>query len=175
MIVGERVRLRLLERDDLPFVARWRNEPRIASQFFGCWPFALSEQEAWYARYLADPTQRMWIVETTQGGPIGCMALVNIDYHNQSAELGRVLIGDSNHIATECATEAVRLLVTFAFDEVNLHRIEVRVLASNTAARGLYLACGFTEEGKLREGVWKGRGFRDIMIMAILRRDINRD
>src|SRR3990172_1590517 len=113
MILGERVRLRLLEKSDIEVVAHWRNEPRIAVQFFGCWPFAISEQEAWYAGYVKDTTQRMWIVETAQGAAIGTLALVNIDHHNQSAELGRVLIGDQNHLGAECAQEAVQLLVDF--------------------------------------------------------------
>lgn len=169
MIVGERVRLRLLERSDLDFVARWRNEPRIASQFFGCWPFAISEQEAWYAGYVKDATQRMWIVETVQSQAIGTLALVDIDHRNQSAELGRVLIGDQNHLGAECAAEAVRLLVGFAFTEANLHRVEVRLLLGNVAARGLYQGAGFREEGRLREAVWKGGGFQDIVIMSRLR------
>jgi len=171
MILGERVRLRLLEKSDLERVAYWRNEPRVASQFFGCWPFAVSEQETWYAGYVKDATQRMWIVETAQGAAIGTLALVNIDHHNQNAELGRVLIGDQNHLGAECAAEAVRLLVDFAFCEANLHRIEVRVLCGNEAALALYGGCGFLEEGRLREAVWKRGGFQDIVIMAKIRED----
>ena len=169
MLVGERVRLRLLERGDLESIAQWRREPRVAANFFGAWPFASSEQERWYEGYLADPTQRMWIVETAQGGPIGCMALTSIDYHNQSAELGRVLIGDQNHIMADCAKEAVGILVRFAFQDVNLNRIEVRFFANNTAAGDLYRACGFLPEGVLRQAIWKAGEHQDVMLMSILR------
>lgn len=168
-MIGEQVRLRLLERDDLEMAAIWRNDPRVAGQFFGCWPFALSEQEAWYDAYLTDPTQRMFIIESTHGHRIGCLALVNIDHRNQSAELGRVLIGDQNSLAVGCAEEGVRLLVAFAFEEVNLRRISVRVLAGNEPALALYKSCGFQLEGTLRGAVWKRGVFEDVASLALLR------
>lgn len=171
MLVGENVRLRLLEKGDLETVARWRNEPRVSRQFFGCWPFALSEQERWYDAYLSDRTQRMWIIETPHGQAIGTMALLNIDQHNQSAEIGRVLIGDSNHLAADCASEALQLLVSFAFLEANLHRLYVHVLQGNEAAMALYEGCGFHLEGVLREAVWKAGQRMDIAVMAMLRGD----
>lgn len=169
MIIGEQVRLRLLERDDLALVAKWRNEERVARQFFGCWPFAVSEQDGWYQAYVKDGSQRMWIVETREGTAIGTLALTSIDQHNQSAELGRVLIGDQNHLAADCAAEAVRMLVRFAFEEANLHRLEVRVLRSNAAALALYKCCGFQQEGVLRAAIWKRGGFEDVVVMSVIR------
>lgn len=169
-MIGKNVRLRPFEESDLERVARWRNDPRVASQFFGCWPFVLSEQAAWYRAYVGDPTQRMWVIERLEGGePIGTLALIDIDHRNQRAELGRVLVGCTNHLAGRSAQEAVDLIVHFAFKEANLRRIEVRVLSDNEAAIGLYEGCGFQREGILREAVWKAGVFRDILILARLR------
>ena len=173
MLIGEKVRLRLLEREDIEMIARWRNDPRISRQFFGIWPLPISEQERWYEGYLTDPTERMWIIETPQGQAIGTMALLHIDHRNQSAEIGRVLIGDSNHLAAECASEALQLLATFAFLEANLNRLYVHVLQGNESAIKLYEGSGFQQEGILRRAVWKSGQFLDVIEMAMLRGDLN--
>jgi RimJ/RimL family protein N-acetyltransferase len=52
---------------------------------------------------------------------------------------------------------------------MNLHRVYLRVDASNTQAIRCYLNCGFVEEGHLRDAVYQRGHFEDQLIMSVLR------
>ena len=70
--------------------------------------------------------------------------------------------------------EAVRRVLDYAFDELELHRIEASCLPNNEASRGLLLKLGFLCEGEARgylriDGVW-----RDHLIYALLKEDHQR-
>ena len=63
-----------------------------------------------------------------------------------------------------------RLVLAYAFDS-GLHRVGLRVLATNERAVRCYTSCGFKLEGREREsaridGVWQ-----DDLIMGILARE----
>ncbi|MDP2661006.1 MAG: GNAT family protein [Dehalococcoidia bacterium] len=163
---GERVRLRPITWDDLGNIANWRN--KAFDSFFGDEYLTAVGQIAWFERYKADPTQRLFIVET-EGSPIGCIGLANIDRHHQSADLGRTLIGIDYERRNGYALEAVQILIDYAFKEMNLHRLSLEVFSHNEEAWHLYTAAGFVQEGILREAIWKGGQWRDVMIMGILR------
>ena len=65
--------------------------------------------------------------------------------------------------------EVTRLVLSWAFDVLGVHRVQLEVLASNTQAVSCYVACGFRQERVLREvelypGCWE-----DIIEMGMLR------
>ncbi len=171
MIHGKKVQIRLLEASDLEQIAKWRNQSRVAKWFFNAMPFALSEQERWYQGYLNDPAQRMFIVENLEGGPIGTLALVNIDQRNQSAELGRIVIGEDDYLGNGFCGDAIRALLRFSFNEMNLNRVYAEVLGDNDTALALYERCGFKREGIKRNAIFKAGMFQNISIVAVLREE----
>ena len=59
----------------------------------------------------------------------------------------------------------------FAFSNLGLHRIFLKVRKDNTAAIKVYTACGFTEEGVLREDVYKQGEFKDVLICLLYTSD----
>ena len=60
-------------------------------------------------------------------------------------------------------------MLDFGFSELNLHRIFLRVDAGHAAAIRCYVSCGFIEEGRLRDGVYRRGQFEDVLIMSLLR------
>lgn len=162
-----KVVIRPLEPRDLESLVHWRNQ--AFDQFFGDDYLTMEGQARWFQGTLADASQRMFVIQTFEGTAIGTIGLVGIDRHHQLAELGRTLVGIDYERRNGYALDAVRLLVTYAFQEMNLHRLSLEVFADNQAAIGLYEAAGFVKEGLLRQAVWKGGRFRDVIIMGILR------
>jgi RimJ/RimL family protein N-acetyltransferase len=65
--------------------------------------------------------------------------------------------------------EATRLVLSWGFGVVGLHRIQLEVLATNSRAIRCYLACGFREEGVRREAQLYPDGWKDFMVMGLLR------
>ncbi len=69
------------------------------------------------------------------------------------------------------ASEALKLVAGFVFDDLRLHRLEAACLPSNDASQALLRKCGFTEEGYARaylqiNGVW-----RDHLLFGLLSDD----
>jgi len=67
--------------------------------------------------------------------------------------------------------EITALVVEYALDELGLHRVELEVLASNTAAIRCYEAVGFRHEGARRDHELCPDGWRDFLSMALLATD----
>ena len=172
MLHSDRILLRPLERTDLETLARWRNDPEIHRQFFNTFPIAFSGQESWYQDLLKDPLCKLFVIETiTEGKAIGTVGFDHIDWKNQKAELGNIMIGERANRGQGLGKEAVGLVIHFGFTEMNLNRIYLKVYASNAVAIRVYKACGFETEGILREADFRGGAFQDICLMAILRKD----
>ncbi len=70
-------------------------------------------------------------------------------------------------------TEITKMVLHFAFDELALHRVDLRVLEYNHRAIKCYEKCGFVIEGKEREGALiEGKNETDL-IMSILKREFD--
>jgi RimJ/RimL family protein N-acetyltransferase len=65
--------------------------------------------------------------------------------------------------------EVTRLVLAWAFDVLGVHRVELQVLAANSRAINCYLACGFRQEGVRREAELYPDGWKDFIMMGILR------
>ena len=94
-----RVRLRLIEEQDLPRTLAWRNQEHIRRWFFASELLAPEEHIAWFARYQNSP-RRLHLYYRGSGPaggvrPIGQVALYNIDWVRGTAEFGRLMIGEA--------------------------------------------------------------------------------
>ena len=64
--------------------------------------------------------------------------------------------------------EVTRLVLSWAFGELGVHRVELEVLAFNRRAINCYLACGFRQEGVRREAALYPDGWKDLILMGVL-------
>ncbi len=168
MIQGDTIILRPVEKTDLERLVTWRNYPSISKYFFNVFPLSMAGQTNWFEDLLGRVDKRLFIIDTTEKVPIGTVGLDNIDFKNQRAEFGSLLIQPS-HQGKGFALDATMTLLRFAFDDLNLNRIYLQVFNWNKPAIKLYLRCGFQEEGLLRQSVYKDGRFQDILLMAVLR------
>jgi RimJ/RimL family protein N-acetyltransferase len=93
---------------------------------------------------------------------------VNATAHN--CELG-ITIGDKDYWGRGYGRESIHLLVQYAFEHHNYHKVWLRVHAFNERAVRAYRACGFIEEGRLRAHVWSNGRYDDLLVMGLLRED----
>lgn len=169
MLVGNRVRLRPVEHEDLPRLVTWRNKPAVWRCFFNKFPLSRAGQESWFDQLREDRSRLLFVIslrETEE--PIGTIGLSNIDFPNQRAEYGSFLILEDYH-GRGLAKESTELILEYAFSRLNMNRIYLRVYANNEPAVGLYESCGFEIEGTLRQAQFDEGGFQDVLIMAQLR------
>jgi UDP-4-amino-4,6-dideoxy-N-acetyl-beta-L-altrosamine N-acetyltransferase len=162
--------LRPVEQDDLERLVHWRNEPDHWTCFFNKFPLSLAGQKQWFERLLNDAAQQLFIICTRRdGSAIGTMGLSNIDFANQSAELGNCLIGDSDARGKGYAKAATQLMLKYCFKRLNMNRVYLYVYANNQPAVRLYEQCGFTLEGTLRAAQFEDGRYQDVLLMSILR------
>jgi len=64
--------------------------------------------------------------------------------------------------------EVTRLVLSWAFGQLGLHRIQLEVLATSSRAINSYLACGFRQEGIRREAELYPDGWKDFVLMGVL-------
>ncbi len=109
------------------------------------------------------------IICREDGRMIGTCGFTSFNYNSDSAEVGYVLNPDYH--GRGLATEALRAVMNFGFQELSLHRIEAHYIEGNTASRRLMERVGMQFEGYAREAMLiKGR-YRTIGTCAILRRE----
>jgi RimJ/RimL family protein N-acetyltransferase len=172
VIYGKLTRLRALTKTDLPKYVEWRNDPEIKA-LLGGWSFptSLEEEENWIERARNEASNRRLAIDRLDTGEyIGNIGLYQIDWKNRKAEYA-ILIGDKNAWGKGFGLDATQALISFAFKELNLHRIYLHVFAHHERAVRLYEKAGFTAEGRLRQDNFRDGAYRDTLIMGILDSD----
>lgn len=169
-IEGKKVVLRDLSSEDSDLVYGWANDPEIHRFLLGGFPRTHKEVGQFVASQVGgtDPLNRALAVARQDGQTsIGIVGCFNIDWQSRNAELGAI-IGHRDHLGKGYGTEAVELLCSFAFNQLGLHRLFLRVFDFNERAIQSYRKCGFVEEGRLRETHYRDGNYVDIIIMSIL-------
>ncbi len=171
MLQGEKVRLRPIERDDLPRFVRWFSDPEVRRHLILYMPPSMAQEEQWFERLqqrLARNEDVVLAIETLEGVHIGNIGLHRINWKDRNAELG-IVIGEKEYWDQGYGTDAIRTLLRVAFEEMNLHRVSLRVDADNARGIRCYQKCGFQKEGVLREIVFREGAYRDQWVMSVLR------
>jgi RimJ/RimL family protein N-acetyltransferase len=110
-----------------------------------------------------------WVIEHASR-VIGEARLDRVDMQDRRASFA-IGILDPQCLGRGIGTEAMRLVLQFAFAQLKLHRISVRVLAYNQRAIRSYQKCGFVVEGHEREAAWVNGQWHDDVMMGLLDRE----
>ncbi|NUP01344.1 MAG: GNAT family N-acetyltransferase, partial [Nonomuraea sp.] len=164
------VRLRALEPADSETMWRWYHDPEVGPWMESSPPFSLAQNlEKGENRPRNTFEQMVLGIETLDGGTlIGYLSLGETDFIHGEAILQSIAIGDREHLNGGYATDALRVICKYAFEEMGLHRVMLWVVAENTAAIRAYTRVGFVEEGRRREA-FRTRGKRyDFLMMGLL-------
>jgi UDP-4-amino-4,6-dideoxy-N-acetyl-beta-L-altrosamine N-acetyltransferase len=167
MIHGTITRLRRIERDDIPTFVRWFSDPEVREFLLLNRPISMAEEEKWFEQQLRSQDSEVFAIETNDGTHIGNIGLHDINWVHRSAELG-IVIGRKECWGKGYGSDATRTLLRFAFDEMNLHRVQLTVYEDNARAIRAYEKCGFQCEGRLRDAVYRKGRYYDMLLMSVL-------
>ncbi len=101
---------------------------------------------------------------------IGITSLIHIDSYNRNAEC-IIDIGNKGYWGQGYGKEAFILLLDYAFLELNLHRLSLRVFSFNDRAIKLYKSLGFQHEGTCKEAIFRNGTWHDIEFFALFQRN----
>ena len=167
-IYGKRVVLKAIEPEDLDFMKDMINDPDIEAKVGG-WAFPISKahEQKWYERYLQD-TQNNRLMIHTEDGVIGMATLTDFDWKSRKAAHG-IKIGKVDCKGKGYGTDTVMAIMRYAFEELNLNKLEGSIFLDNVASQKLYKKCGWQIEGISRQAVYKNGQYKDMYIVGILR------
>ena len=172
MIYGERIRLRAIERDDLPRFVTWLNDPEVRHGLMMYLPLSQADEEQWFESMIKSPADQhpLMIEIITESGwvALGNCGLFGVDWRVRSAEFG-IFIGAKQYWNQGYGTDAVRLMLKHGFETLNLNRIYLRVYGNNPRAERAYEKAGFVTEGRMREAHYDEGSYHDVIMMSVLR------
>ena len=108
------------------------------------------------------------IVYRGNGCLVGACGLVNWETEHARAEVGFVL--SQEYWGRGLMPEAVRALISFGFERMNLNRVEARCIAENVASARVMEKAGMGYEGTLRQREYIKGAYRDINVYGILKK-----
>ncbi len=172
MLSGKRIRLRAMEPADLSNLVRWMNDPEVIENLLVYTPLSSVDEQNWFDGMMKRPKEEhAYVIEILEDGawiPIGSTNFHLLDWNNRSAELG-LSIGEKMYWNHGYGRDTVRLMLRYAFNDLNLNRVSLTVFDTNERGKKAYLAAGFVEEGRLRQDIYKNGQYHDTFIMSVLR------
>ncbi len=99
---------------------------------------------------------------------IGFLELDGINWTSRDAWLG-IGVGEQDYWGKGYGTDAIHILLRFAFEELNLNRVTLNVFEYNERAIKSYQKLGFQEEGRQRQAMSRWDRRWDLIFMGVLR------
>lgn len=172
-IQGKLITLRAIEESDLPLLHQWANDP-VTQDGIGelHFPSSLQFHKTWFDSLKSDKLNQRFVVEVPDVGIIGISSIVNIDWRNRHAWHGLVL-GDASHRGKGYGVDAILATMRYAFDELNLERLDGSMIEYNTASLATYCGkkVGWSEEGRKRNYFYRKGRFWDQIIVGVTKGD----
>ncbi len=129
------------------------------------------DQEKWLCEL--GPTSLCLIV-STRGRSIGCCLIDQIDPIARTARIGGAVTVEER--SPEINRAVFETGVDFAFEMLNLHRLDAEVAAYNQPARKLEIDhLGFAVEGRRRQAIYKCGSYHDSLVLGMLRSEWEKD
>lgn len=175
MITGEKVGLRALEKDDLPLLQDWRNNPDFRRNFREARELNLSNQEIWFNKSCVNnPNDFMFgIVKLDDDSLIGAGGLLYINWIIRSADFS-FYIGLNNYYIDNqgFAKEAAKLLIDYGFNNLNLNKIWMELYKFDKKKIEFFTKeYNFKIDGVLRENCYEEGKYWDSVIISFLKSD----
>ncbi|MBI2640150.1 MAG: GNAT family N-acetyltransferase [Candidatus Sungbacteria bacterium] len=172
MLKGKKVILRPIDIErDLERCAVWINDYEVM-QFLGkpFKPITKDQERSLLQKIISNESNVVFAIDTLEGVHIGITSLVHVCHFDGTAITG-TFIGNKEYWGKGLGTDAKMVLLWYAFEVLNLRRINSHVLAFNERSVKCQLRCGYKVEGVKKQEVYKNGRYHDLVMMAVFRDD----
>jgi UDP-4-amino-4,6-dideoxy-N-acetyl-beta-L-altrosamine N-acetyltransferase len=165
------ITLRPLADADRDRLLVWRNSPDVARYMYTEHQITAEEHQRWFQGVLEDPRKRYWII-VHQDEDVGLACLTDLDPTHRRCSWAFYL-ADPNRRGKALGGFVEYAVLSRVFGELGLHKLCCEVLASNRGVLALHERFGFQQEGLLKEHIFKGGQFHDVICLAITQPEWN--
>lgn len=173
-IHGEQFILRAIEYKDLEMLKDMVNNPNIEKFICGfSLPISTKQQEEWIQSLSKNRNDIKLTIELDNGESIGMCSLNQIDWKNRYAGIGIKLIESEEVRDKGIGTKVLKSLIKYAFEELQLNRLEARIIEYNLASKRIFEKCGFKIEGMERNKIYKNGEYHNVIIVGLLKDELH--
>ena len=173
-IVGDRIYLSPMSTEDAEIFTQWLND-FDTTDYLGRSGMitTLSGEQEYLENKTKNENEAKFAIVTLDGDKLrGTVSLEHINLSNKDAILG-IFIGDKDYRNNGYGTEAIKLILDYGFNYINLHSVRLDVMAFNERAQKCYQKCGFKEYGRIRQCRYVDGKYYDIVGMDILKEEFS--
>lgn len=165
------VTIRPITYDDTEDIIRWRNSDSVRSRFIDQRLFTKESHEYWLKNFVETGKVAQFII-LLDGKGVGSVYLRDIDRDERSAEYG-IFIGEESARGKGVGTKSASLILEYAFNDLKLEKIFLRVYKDNAGAVKSYEKAGFVNNGKIETIEVNGEK-RDVIFMELEKKDFEK-
>lgn len=152
---------------DHPFLVELHNDPLVLQNVTHPEPITIEQHIKWWESIKTKSTEKR-LLFTIDGHSAGFAKFYDIDIVNSNCVLGADIHKDFR--GRGYGKELWRLMLSYAFNRLNLHRVGLTTAEYNDVGRRLYKNMGFVEEGKLLQSLKRNGYYYDQISMCMLRK-----
>lgn len=153
-----------LSSDEVEFVRNCRNHDEIRK-----WMYSDDIISSWdhinFINNLKENNKNYYWLVKMEEKDIGVISLNRIDFQHRNAYLG--IYANPFTVLRGKGELLIKCIKTLAFDYANLHTLKIEVMDTNEKATNFYKKVGFSEEGRLKEFVYRDGKWHDMIIMGV--------
>jgi ribosomal-protein-alanine N-acetyltransferase len=170
-VQGDRIDLVPMNLDHIALYSVWWNNAAVRRYGRSVFPETTEEIKK---EFTMDTSKReevffeIWL--KAEKRPVGSVGFHHIHWANRNAMIG-LSIGEESSWGKGYATEAVRLLLQYGFEELNFHKISAHIFSPNIGSWKAAEKAGMTREAVFREEMFIDGQYADDFIYCIFDRD----
>lgn len=166
MIMGERIYLRPIRREDIIYLNQWKNDEETYMYLAGGFmPTSIDQQEKWLDSLIdTSGNNKRFIICEKNDLSIGLVGLYNINWIHRTCEIG-IFIGNKEARGKGYGKEACILIERFAREYVNLRKIKLSVVSDNIMALNMWRSLGYKKIGEYAKERFIKGSYRNLTLM----------
>lgn len=168
IIRGEQVYLRPITVEDTDMAVRWRNKETVVKNFIHREPVTRENHINWLENKVFRGLVHQFIICRNEDDmPLGSIYLQNFEEEHKKAEWG-IYIGEEAAYGKGIGTEAAKLVLNYAFEELGMHKVMSRVLAANKASLRMNEKAGYHREAYLQDELLLEGKYEDLVLFGAI-------
>ena len=160
----------LCRRTDFDLCVRGMNDPEVNQFLTRYLPLSEAEEEKWFERLAQSRDEILLAIEAPGGHYIGNLSLFSINWKNRTAMFG-VSIFAKEYWSRGYGADAAMTMFDYAFNRLNLRKINSYFLAFNERSRRLHVALGMKQEGVRRKEDYFNGEYHDELLFGVFREE----
>lgn len=169
MLSGQTVNLRAIDESDLLQLLAWRNDPKLRRYFREYRELNCSQQKKWFDHMVNGSSEiRMFAIVDKSENLLGACGLCYIDWVNRNADFSIYIGHQDLYIDALYTIDAAQLMISYAFDELGLHRLWAEIYDFDELKVGMFATLNFSLDGRHKETHWAEGVWHDSLFYSLL-------